>query len=95
MSARGGIRGYVADVWEAWNEFWFSPTNPATLSAIRVFTGAMLFYTHLVWSSDLQGFFGQNGWLPSDLMTRLHEYMNGGPEMGVRANWSYFYHLPG
>ena len=36
MSARSGIRGYIADVWEAWNEFWFTPTNPATLSAIRV-----------------------------------------------------------
>jgi uncharacterized membrane protein YphA (DoxX/SURF4 family) len=93
MSGRGGIRGYVADVWEAWNDFWFSPTNPATLSAIRVFTGAMLFYTHLVWSRDLQGFFGQNGWLPAQLMTDLHQYMNGGPDAATRANWSYFYYI--
>ena len=65
MSVLGGIRSYIADVWEAWNEFWFTPTNPSTLSAIRVFAGAMLFYTHLVWSFDLSGFFGQNGWLPA------------------------------
>jgi hypothetical protein len=93
MSARGGISGYVTDVWEGWNDFWFAPTNPSTLSAIRVFAGAMLFYTHLVWSFDLRGFFGPNGWLPSQLMTDLHVYINGGAEMGTRANWSYFYHI--
>ena len=57
-------RSYFAEVWEAWNEFWFTPTSPSTLSAIRVLAGAMLLYTHLVWSFDLTGFFGQNGWLP-------------------------------
>lgn len=93
MSVFSGSRDYVADVWEAWNEFWFTPTNPATLSAIRVFAGAMLFYTHLIWSFDLSGFFGPNGWLPSQLMTDLHQYMNGGIEGAARANWSYFYHI--
>ena len=61
-------RNYVAEVWEAWNEFWFTPTSPSTLSAIRVLAGAMLLYTHLVWSFDLTAFFGPNGWLPADLM---------------------------
>ena len=93
MSARSGIRGYIADAWEAWNEFWFTPTNPSTLSAIRVFAGAMLFYTHLVWTFDLQGFFGPNGWLPSQLMFDVHQHMNGGPDAAARANWSYFYHI--
>jgi uncharacterized membrane protein YphA (DoxX/SURF4 family) len=94
MSARGGIRSYVGDVWEAWNEFWFTPTNPATLSAIRVFAGAMLFYTHLVWSFDLSGFFGPSGWLPSQLMFDVHQYMNGGLDAPARWNWSYFHYLP-
>ena len=75
MSVFGGIRNYTSDVWEAWNEFWFTPTNPSTLSAIRVFAGAMLFYTHLVWSFDLTDFFGQNGWLPSQLMHDVHQYV--------------------
>ena len=39
-----------------WNRFWFSPSDPATLGLIRICTGAMLFYTHLVWSKDLLGF---------------------------------------
>lgn len=63
---RAAIVEYCGDVWNAWNEFWFTPTGPATLSAIRVFAGAMLFYTHLVWSRDLWAFFGPNGWLPLD-----------------------------
>ena len=46
-------RNYVAEVWEAWNQFWFTPTSPSTLSAIRVLAGAMLLYTHLIWSFDL------------------------------------------
>jgi len=91
MSERGGIRGYVADAWGAWDTFWFTPTNPATLSAIRVFTGAMLFYTHLVWSFDLSGFFGQNGWLPTQLVHRVHDLANSGPDApSFRLIWSYF-----
>ncbi|MEX2168760.1 MAG: HTTM domain-containing protein [Pirellulales bacterium] len=57
-------REYFNTLATAWDEFWFTPTDPATLSLIRVFTGAMLFYTHLIWSWDLIAFFGPNGWLP-------------------------------
>jgi uncharacterized membrane protein YphA (DoxX/SURF4 family) len=86
----GGIRGYISDVWNGWNDFWFTPTNPATLSLIRVFTGAMLFYTHLVWSFDLEAFFGPQGWLPPQLMHDVHQFMNGGPETPTRWIWTYF-----
>lgn len=93
MSARSGIRGYIGDVWEAWDSFWFSPTDPATLSAIRVCTGAMLFYTHLVWSFDLSGFFGRDGWLPVPLMHAVHQHANG-VEGPTRWIWSYFDYIP-
>jgi hypothetical protein len=81
------VRGYITDAWSAWNEFWFTPTNPATLSMIRVLAGMMLFYTHLVWSFDLSAFFGNNGWLPTQLMHDLHQYTNNGQP---RLIWSYF-----
>jgi uncharacterized membrane protein YphA (DoxX/SURF4 family) len=93
MTSRGGIRGYIADVWQAWNRFWFEPTDPATLSAIRVFAGAMLFYTHLIWSFDLRGFFGPNGWLPLQLMADVSQFTNGGPEAPARWSWSYFNYI--
>lgn len=67
------LRSYLSEAWLAWNRFWFSPSDPATLSLIRVLTGAMLLYTHLVWSLDLQAFLGPEGWLPVDyLRTQVH-----------------------
>ena len=62
------LRNYLADAWQAWNRFWFTPADPATLSLIRLLAGGMLFYTHLVWSLDLQAFVGQEGWLPVDYL---------------------------
>jgi hypothetical protein len=89
------IRNYFGEVWEAWDGFWFTPTSPATLSAIRVLTGAMLLYTHLVWSFDLDAFFGQQAWLPPQLMQNVHQSMydpdGPGPELGAaRVIWSHF-----
>jgi hypothetical protein len=87
--SRSGIRGYVADVWEAWNEFWFTPTSPSTLSAIRVLAGAMLLYTHAIWSLDLEAFFGPRGWLPPTLMHDVHQVANG-PDGPAQLIWTYF-----
>lgn len=47
-----------------WNKFWFTPTDAATLSLIRVLAGTMLFYTHAVWTLRLEDFFGaKNSWI--------------------------------
>jgi hypothetical protein len=80
-------RSYLADAWEAWDEFWFTPISPSTLSAIRVLAGAMLLYTHLVWSFDLDAFFGPDGWLPADVMQEADMVRNDGV---ARVNWSHF-----
>ncbi|TWT33480.1 hypothetical protein KOR34_33120 [Posidoniimonas corsicana] len=54
---------YVRDLWREWNDFWFTPTDPALVSLLRVLVGAMLFYTHLVWSNGLYDFFHPTlGW---------------------------------
>jgi Vitamin K-dependent gamma-carboxylase len=88
-------RNYFAELWEGWDQFWFAPTSPSTLSAIRVLTGAMLLYTHLVWSFDLEGFFGPHGWLPPQLMQEIQLAGNdpdgAGPEEAhARWIWSHF-----
>jgi hypothetical protein len=80
-------RSYLADAWEAWDEFWFTPISPSTLSAIRVLAGAMLLYTHLVWSFDLDAFFGPDGWLPADVMQEADMVRNDGV---ARVNWTHF-----
>jgi uncharacterized membrane protein YphA (DoxX/SURF4 family) len=91
MAMIAAAREYIRDVWEAWDEFWFTPTNPATYSAIRVLAGAMLLYTHLVWTYDLEAFFGQDGWLPPSLMQEMDR--PPGSDAPARWNWSYFNHI--
>ena len=84
ISLWNGITTYWRDAWGAWDRFWFSPSDPSTLSAIRLFTGAMLFYTHFVWSFDLWAFFGPEGWLPLELHS-----LDRNPGVGVTR-----YHIP-
>lgn len=55
--------------WEGWNEFWFAPSDPATIGFVRLAAGLMIFYTHLVWSLDLEGFFGRDAWVSREAMT--------------------------
>ncbi|WP_442485039.1 HTTM domain-containing protein [Aeoliella sp. SH292] len=87
---RSGLAEYWGDAWEDWNEFWFTPVSPETLSAIRVFAGAMLFYTHFIWSFDLWAFMGPNGWLPLDFYGIERGYRDPGlPSFA----WSLFQHV--
>lgn len=69
--------------WQGWNRFWFTPSDPATLGLIRILAGGMLFYTHLVWSLDLNGFFGADGWLPAKTIASLPNHS--------AFEWSWFY----
>jgi hypothetical protein len=61
------------------------PVDPATLSFIRLLAGGMIFYTHLVWSLDLTGFIGPEGYTPVSLLNAL--------EAPIRewSQWSLFY----
>ena len=63
----------------AWDQFWFTPADPATLCLVRALAGAMLFYTHLVWSLDLLDFFGPGGWLPQFPIS--HFYLFSSPTL--------------
>jgi vitamin K-dependent gamma-carboxylase-like protein len=64
-------RDWASDVIDGWNRFWFTPADAATLALIRIFAGAMLFYTHLVWSLGLTDFFGASGWLSAEAVKTL------------------------
>ncbi len=84
MRTLSAVRAWAADVAAGWNRFWFQPTDPATLGLIRICAGAMLFYTHLVWSLDLAAFFGPRGWLPREAVRLLQKDTYA---------WSYFWWL--
>ncbi len=81
------ITGYFRELrqgaWEGWNRFWFSPSDPATLGMLRIMTGAMLFYTHLVWTLGLDSFFGPDAWLTPETIAAIPGH--------TAAKWSHFY----
>ena len=66
----------------AWNRFWFTPTAPHTLAMMRIFAGLMIFYTHLVWSSELLNFFGPEARIPIGFAREFHDSDFG---------WSHFF----
>ena len=66
------VRDAVATTTHAWNQFWFSPADPTTLCLIRVFAGLMLFYTHAVWTLDLEAFFGEHSWLSPEVIAQAN-----------------------
>ncbi len=49
---------------EGWTKFWFTPGDPAAVSAIRLLTGVLLVYMHATLMLDLEAFFGADGLLP-------------------------------
>ncbi|HEX4147826.1 MAG TPA: HTTM domain-containing protein [Pirellulales bacterium] len=59
----GYFRDLARAACEAWNRFWFSAADPATLGLVRILAGLMLFYTHCVWGLELQAFFGADAWV--------------------------------
>ena len=63
-----GLRSGVV----GWNRFWFSPSSPRLLGLMRVFVGAMLVYTHVVWSLALRTFFADEGVLPTEYARLLY-----------------------
>jgi hypothetical protein len=73
----------------AWDRFWFTPTRPHTLCVLRLLTGAMMLYCHLVLASDLSAFVGQDAWISNDMSRQLHDGAFG------PGDWarSYLWHI--
>ena len=71
-------------VFAAWDRFWFTPAEPHTLALIRILAGAMLLYTHLVWSLGLTDFLGPNGWVTQASLDEFHR---------DRFEWSYLSYI--
>ncbi len=47
--------------WRNWDWFWFAPLRPDSLGFLRLLSGLMLVYTHVVWGIKLEAFFGPDG----------------------------------
>jgi len=80
------FRDLFSGTWEGWQKFWFTPSDAATLGVVRIFAGAMLFYTHLVWALDLNAFFGPQPWLDREAVTGFYDNQQ-------HYAWSYLWWL--
>lgn len=83
------MTNYVAEAVERWNRFWFKPEAPYTLSLIRILAGAMLFYTHLVYSLDMQAMLGRSS-LVSPSASQL---LSTAADDGRMYAWSYLWYI--
>ena len=79
---------WLRPVTEGWDQFWFAPQRPHTLALIRILGGAMLLYTHAVWSLDLLAFLGPDSWVPSDVVGKL-----SAPPGEQNFAWSYLFYV--
>jgi hypothetical protein len=86
MPVFAAIADWIKSVVRAWDRFWFTPALPHALALIRICGGAMLLYTHAVWSINLNDFLGRQSWLSTDTVAAL----NRGPFKQNFA-WSYLY----
>jgi len=48
--------------WQSWCNFWVRPGDPTTMAFLRIIGGSLCFYVHLIYTFDLQSFFGKNAW---------------------------------
>ena len=69
MNFRTRVSTWLYRLAADWQEFWFRPSAPQTTGLLRLLAGAMIFYTHLVWTFGLSEFFSSNGWQSTSLMT--------------------------
>lgn len=85
------IGDWLAYVVDSWDRFWFTPRHVETLAVLRILTGAMLLYCHLVLATDLDSFIGPNAWINNETAASLHDGSFGEDT----AAWSYLWDLQG
>jgi len=59
--------------WNALEAFFFRPSGPQTLAVIRIWTGLMIAYIHLIWMMDLEAFMGPNALIDNSTWRSLHQ----------------------
>ncbi len=81
------IRNWWQDGFRAWDAFWFTPRDPTTLGLLRIATGLMLFYSHIVLGSDLTAFLGETAWINNETARALHDGAFGTSDWGRSYLW--------
>lgn len=76
------FRDLIDTIRRGWDSFWFTPIDPATLCMLRILSGMMLLYTHLVWTARFENIFLDNGIVSDSVAAQLNS---------TRYAWSHFY----
>src|SRR5262245_13793548 len=99
--------GLLVGIVRGWNRFWFTPASPLPLGFIRICTGLVLLYVHLIYSLDLMALVGPRAWVDDDTMTQMRKETPYSPMMtswtqdpseqillskGLRV-WSVYFHV--
>jgi hypothetical protein len=82
------MRNRLCDLSVAWNRFWFAPTDPTTLGAVRIATGLVLLCSYLACTPDLHSFIGAGAWIDS---TTLAEIRRPDGPVGRWWGWSVYF----
>jgi hypothetical protein len=77
-------QSWVSRSSSSWNRFWFTPSDPTVLAAIRIVTGVIALYTLIGYSLDIQELLGEHAWI--DLQLRM-EQVNHSPTVNVPFGW--------
>ncbi len=88
-NARPWIKQSSLDFLDAWDHFWFTARHIETLACLRIITGAMLLYSHLVLATDLSSFLGTEAWINNETAEALHDGRFG----ESTAAWSYLWKM--
>ncbi|QDT08999.1 HTTM domain-containing protein [Stieleria marina] len=80
-------KNWLLSSWNTWDRFWFTPRQPHVLGLLRIFTGAMLLYCHLVLASQLTSFLGDTAWINNDTAMQLHDGAFGIADAGHSYLW--------
>jgi hypothetical protein len=82
------MRDRLSNMVAAWNRFWFTPTDPTTLAAVRICTGLVLLYSCIACTPSLQSFVGPSAWIDAAAMDEIRR--SDGP-IGVWWGWSVYF----
>jgi hypothetical protein len=73
---------------QAWTSFWFAPAHPFGLHVVRLLTGLLLLAWLLPLASDVQAFFGLQGWFDRRAYLEAARLTDGTPKT---IGWSLLY----
>jgi hypothetical protein len=82
------VANWFREFARGWDRFWFTPALPHTLALVRICGGAMLLYTHAVWSLNLNAFLGREAWVNAQTSALLNQDAEG-----HNYAWSYLYYI--